>query len=100
MKVLIEIPEEAKQAFDCAENNDMKCSFYDHGGVIGNAIKNAVVIPDNATNLDVFSAIFKGTPDISICPIFCISKDDIKCQCDVDTCACGDWWDAPYKGGK
>lgn len=59
------------------------------------AMKVATPIPDNATNLDVFVAIFKGTPDISMCPVFCISKDDVKCQCDINTCTCGDWWNAP-----
>lgn len=60
MKLLIEIPEEAKQAFDCAESNDIKGSFYDHGGVIGNAIRNGTPIPDNATNGDVIMAMFSN----------------------------------------
>jgi len=61
---------------------------------------NAVVIPDNATNLDVFTKIFKGTPDLDTCPVFCISKDDVQCECDVNTCKCGDWWNIPYKKGE
>ena len=39
MKYVIDISEEAKQAFDCAESNDLKGCYYDHGGIIGNAIK-------------------------------------------------------------
>lgn len=39
MKLLIEIPEEAKQAFDCTSYYD-HCGYYDHGGVVGKAIKN------------------------------------------------------------
>jgi|GEM_PF-5153358 len=93
MKVLIEITENNYK--EMCEHGIERVDFD-----IQRMMKNAIVIPDNATNLDVFTAIFKGTPDTSICPIFCISKDDVKCQCDVDTCACGDWWDAPYKGGK
>lgn len=93
MKLIIDVPEEDYKFVKEAEGCRYSKTVID--GVI-----NGTPIPDNATNLDVFSAIFKGTPDISICPIFCISKDDIKCQCDVDTCACGDWWDAPYKGGE
>ncbi len=46
MKLLIEIPEEVKIAFDCAESNDLKGCYYDHGGVIGNAIKNGKPFTD------------------------------------------------------
>ena len=45
MQMLIEIPEEVKQAFDCTESNDLKGSYYDHGGIIGNAIKNGTPLP-------------------------------------------------------
>lgn len=40
MKIVIDIPEEAKKAFDCAESNDLKGGYYDLGGVVGIAIKN------------------------------------------------------------
>ena len=45
MKIVIEIPEEVKIAFDNAESNDLKGCYYDHGGVIGNAIKNGTPLP-------------------------------------------------------
>lgn len=45
MELVIKIPEEVKQAFDCAESNDLKGSYYDFGGVIGNAIKNGTPLP-------------------------------------------------------
>ena len=45
IELVIKIPEEAKQAFDCAESNDLKGCYYDHGGVIGNAIKNGISLP-------------------------------------------------------
>ena len=51
MKLIIDIPEEVKQAFDCAESNDLKGCYYDHGGVVGNAIKNGVPIK-NVTNAE------------------------------------------------
>lgn len=44
-EIVIKIPDEAKQAFDNAENNELKCGFYDHGGVIGSAIRNGIVLP-------------------------------------------------------
>jgi hypothetical protein len=45
MKMIIDIPEEVKQAFDCAERNDLKGGYYDCGGVIGNAIRNGTPLP-------------------------------------------------------
>jgi len=45
IELVIKIPEEAKQAFDCAESNDLKGCYYDHGGVIGNAIKEGTLLP-------------------------------------------------------
>ena len=45
IELVIKIPEEAKQAFDCAYSNDLKGCYYDHGGVIGNAIKNGTPLP-------------------------------------------------------
>ena len=45
MRILIEIPEEVKQAFDRAESNDLRDSYYDLGGVIGMAIKNGTPLP-------------------------------------------------------
>ena len=44
-EIVIKIPEEAKEAFDNAENNELKGGFYDHGGVIGSAIRNGKVLP-------------------------------------------------------
>lgn len=46
MQILIEIPEEAKQAFDRTESNDPVDSYYDLGGVIGMAIKNGIPLPE------------------------------------------------------
>lgn len=51
IELVIKIPEEAKQAFDCAESNDLKGSYYDHGGVIGKAIKNGTPLPKGHGNL-------------------------------------------------
>ena len=63
------------------------------------ALLNATPIPDNATNIDVFISVFDGTPDMEVCPIYCISKDDKPCPCGIHECEVGDWWNAPYKKG-
>ena len=34
VKLIIEIPRKAKTAFDNAESNDLKGSYYDHGGIM------------------------------------------------------------------
>lgn len=92
MKLLIEIPEEAKQAFDCAESNDIKGSFYDHGGVIGNAIKNGIPIHDNATNGEVLCILF---PNMH----YSLSDKSSRVVTTIGVASSFDigWWIAPYK---
>ena len=45
IELVIKIDEEAKKAFNIAESNDLKGCYYDHGGIIGNAIKNGTPLP-------------------------------------------------------
>ena len=52
IELVIKIPEEAKQAFDCAESNDLKGSYYDFGGVIGMAIKSGTPLPEHDRLID------------------------------------------------
>ena len=74
MKLLIEIPEEAKQAFDCAESNDIKGSFYDHGGVIGNAIKNGKQLDDVLDEIRTEIEEYRSTINRAI------SEDELKIE--------------------
>ena len=46
VKLIIEIPKEAKQAFDNAYINDLRGGYYDCGGVIGKAIQNGTPLDD------------------------------------------------------
>lgn len=46
MKLIIDIPEEVKQAFDNARNEDINFSFYDCNSVIGKAIRNGIPLED------------------------------------------------------
>ena len=46
VKLIIEIPKEAKQAFDKAQSNDLKGGYYDHDGIIGKAIQNGIPLDD------------------------------------------------------
>lgn len=45
MKIVIDIPEEAKKAFDNANKDDIYGCFYDYNSVIGKAIKNGTPLP-------------------------------------------------------
>ena len=96
MKLIIDIPEETKQAFDRANNDDINFCFYDYNSVVGKAIKNGIVLPDNPTNGDVIKMMFP-TVDISTNgmfgkegTVFVHHKDHIIIF-DLD------WWNAPYR---
>ena len=69
VELVIKIPEEAKRVFDCAESNEMKGSYYDHGGVIGEAIKNGVLLPKGHGRLkDIDKIDWYGCTTESDCP--------------------------------
>ena len=88
MQVIIEIPEEVKRAFECAESNDLKGCYYDHGGVIGNAIKNATPLPkghDNATPLTDCTDAISREEVIKASSKLCVSDECCKCQFDENT---------------
>ncbi len=63
IELIIKIPEEAKQAFDCAESNDLKGCYYDHGGVVGNAIKNGTPLPKGHGRLIDADELYDGFID-------------------------------------
>ena len=46
VKLIIEIPKEAKQAFDKAQSNDLRGGYYDCGGLIGKAIQSGIPLND------------------------------------------------------
>ena len=52
IKLVIEIPKKAKQAFDNAERNDLKGGYYDLGGNIGKAIQNGIPLDDVKAEID------------------------------------------------
>ena len=45
MKLIIEIPEEVKQTFDNAKNEDLYGNYYDRNSLIGKAIQNGIALP-------------------------------------------------------
>ena len=83
MRIVIDIPEETKQAFDRANNDDINFCFYDYNSVVGKAIKNGIVILDNPTNGDVIKAMFPDIPRTLEWHIQNVTDDD--------------WWNSPYE---
>lgn len=45
MQIVIEIPEEVKEVFDKAKEDDLKGSYYDYNSIIGKAIQNGTPLP-------------------------------------------------------
>lgn len=49
------------------------------------------------TNKEKFIEIFSGTPDDTICPIYCSAEED-NCPCfDQRYCEAGSWWNEEYE---
>ena len=46
MKLIIDIPQEVKEAFDKASKDDINFCFYDYNSVIGMAIRNGTPLDD------------------------------------------------------
>lgn len=59
MKLIIDIPEKAKQAFDNARDEDLYGSYYDYNSLIGKAIKNGIPLPKGHGRLKDTDAICK-----------------------------------------
>lgn len=51
MKIVIDIPEEVKQTFDNAKNEDLYDNYYDYNSLIGKAIRNGTPIPKGCGRL-------------------------------------------------
>ena len=45
MKIVIDIPEEVKQTFDNAKDEDLYGNYYDRNSLMGKAIQNGIPLP-------------------------------------------------------
>lgn len=82
MKVILEIPDEEVETIKRNGFNKDGTFSFKLNEVVKQAMRNGVVIPDNATNGDVMRAMFKEIVYYS------------------DGQLCSDWWNAPYQGGQ
>lgn len=92
MKVILEIPdEEAETIKRNGFNKDGTFSFK-LNEVVKQAMRNGVVIPDNATNGDVIKAMFN-------CMVIDITDGKVYVE-KFYVPFNEDWWEAPYQGGQ
>lgn len=102
MRIILEIPDEEVEIIKRNGFNKDGTFSFKLNEVVKQAIRNGVVLPDNATNGDVMKMLF--------------GCGELSCDCDTDyesviaygldttpTCKgtlfTSDWWKAPYKGG-
>lgn len=52
IKLIIEIPKEAKEYFDKLVSDDFKYSYYDHNGIIGKVIRNGIPLDNIKTEIE------------------------------------------------
>ena len=69
MKLIIELPNEVKDAFDNASNEDINFSYYDYNSVIGKAIKNGTPLDDIKAEIETEKESMiqhNGTSDLGL----------------------------------
>ena len=94
MKIVIDIPEEVKEVFDKANEDNLKGSYYDYNSLIGKAIQNGTPLSNNVTNGDVIKALFPNVHCNETC-------NETLVWTDLDsesTRFLKSWWNAPYRG--
>ena len=52
MKLIVEIPQEVKEAFDKANKDDINFCYYDYNSLIGKAIKNGLPLDKITSKID------------------------------------------------
>lgn len=82
MRVILDIPNEETEIIKRNGFNKDGTFSFKLNEVIKQAVRNGVILPDNATNGDIMRAIFKE---------ICYYSDGQLCS---------DWWNAPYEGGQ
>lgn len=79
MRVILDIPNEEIEIIKRNGFNKDGTFSFKLNEVVKQAIRNGVILPNNATNGDIMRAIFK----------------EIRYYSDGQLCS--DWWNAPYK---
>lgn len=101
MKAILEIPDEEVEIIKRNGFNKDGTFSFKLNEVVKQAIRNGVILPDNATNGDVIKAMFPqviftdSMVEGYVCTIEChlIGRDTKTMYFNAD------WWNAPYEGG-
>ena len=100
MKVILELPDEEVEIIKRNGFNKDGTFSFKLNEVVKQAIRNGVILPDNATNGDMIKAVFPNVQvvDAGIHRITAIFGDchNMMYRNSYDE----DWWNAPYKGGQ
>lgn len=103
MKVMVEIPDEEVEIIKRNGFNKDGTFSFKLNEVVKQAIRNGVILPDNATNGDVIKAMFpkgKVRREVSCThdkTVFSFPDGTyFGAECRFNT----DWWNEPYKGGR
>lgn len=65
VELVIKIPEEVKQTFDNAKDEDLYGNYYDYNSLIGKAIQNGIQLPEGHGRLIDADALIKDVRDNS-----------------------------------
>ena len=101
MRIILEISDEEVEIINRNGFNKDGTFSFKLNEVVKQAIRNGVILPDNATNGDMIKAMF---PLIEIKREISSTSDNIVMRDDSFFEAINrfhtDWWKAPYKGGQ
>lgn len=64
MQIVIDIPEEVKEVFDKAKEDDLKGSYYDYNSIIGKAIQNGTPLPKGHGRLGDLDKIWDALKEL------------------------------------
>lgn len=108
MRVILEIPDEEVEIIKRNGFNKDGTFSFKLNEVVKQAIRNGVILPDNATNGDMIKAMLQV---VGYTPLSAWSEEKRKKSgfrvhikdvhnCDFSLTVSEDWWKAPYKRGK
>ena len=105
MKVILEIPDEEVEIINRNGFNKDGSFSFKLNEVVKQAIRNGVILPDNATNGDVIKAMFPNCKDWKAKledndgEVYEVHFVQLPNSLTVNKYE-ESWWNAPYKGGQ
>ena len=97
-QIVIDIPDEEAEIIKRNGFNKDGTFSFKLNDVVKQAIRNGIVLPDNATNGDMIKALFPNATVYSYKDSFDMYSDVVICPQNSMLSADRDFWNAPYKG--